>query len=235
MNRILLAAAISLGLAACKGQTTADTPAARGERYFAGLGCAKCHQLGDSGHAWGPDLTMIGFRKSPAWLDAWLKNPHEWNQKTIMPNFNLTDETRADLVAYLAEQKGQAWKVRPWQTDEAKALPVVARGKLIFNTAGCVACHGQDAGGGYPNNNVAGALIPSLTLVADGYNKKELHDKIKHGAVPIPNDTNLPAPLIEMPKWGEQLKPAEIDAVVEYLFTLKPKPKPGSKAAADDF
>jgi len=234
-NRWLpLVALLSLSAAACGRQEPLTDPVARGERDFRGLGCAKCHKIGDVGNEWGPNLTLIGFRKSPQWIDRWLKSPHDWNAKSVMPSFHLSDETRADLVAYLAEQKGQAWTEYPWRTPEAMRLPAVTRGKLIFAQAGCVACHGQSGGGGYPNNNVAGGLIPSLTKVSEGYTKKELHDKISNGSVPLPDDPSAPRPLIQMPKWGQQLKSDEIDAVAAYLVSLKPKPAAGA-AAKDDF
>ena len=223
-RRIQLAILLSFGLTACSRQAPLTDPAARGERDFQGLGCVKCHRVGDVGNDWGPDLTLVGFRKPSAWIDLWLKNPHSWNAKTVMPSFNLNDETRADLVAYLSAQKGQAWKEYPWRATAAKAMPPVERGKMIFNHAGCVACHGQFGGGGYPNNNVAGGLIPTLTLVSEGYSKAELHAKIQNGSTPLPNDMSAPRALLNMPKWGEQLKSDEIDAVVEYLFSLKPKP-----------
>ncbi|MFI5347600.1 MAG: c-type cytochrome [Elusimicrobiota bacterium] len=234
-RRITLSVIFLLALTACSRQPELTDPVARGERDFNGLGCVKCHLVGDKGNEWGPNLTLIGFRKTPEWLGQWLKNPHDWNKKTLMPNFNLNDQTRADLVAYLSAQKGQAWSEYPWRTADAKALPALERGKLIFNKAGCVACHGQFGGGGYPNNNVAGGLIPTLTLVSEGYSKPELHNKIQNGQISIPNDASAPKPMIYMPKWGDQLKPDEIDALVEYLYSLKPKPAAGSPAAKDDF
>lgn len=236
MNRWILPVVAALFAASCETQTRATDPVARGERDFNGLGCVKCHKIGDNGHEWGPNLTMLGFRKSPEWIDQWLKDPHEWNPKTIMPDFNLTEQSRGDLVAYLSAQKGQAWKEKPWRTPEAKALPVHERGRIIFDSVGCVTCHAQDGYGGYPNNNVAGGLIPSLSKVTEGYNKPELHEKIKAGAVPIPVDTKAPKPMLEMPKWGTQLDKAEIDAVVEYLFHVGAKNvASGGKPSADDF
>jgi len=233
MNRWLIPALL-LSLAACSRQSELTDPIARGERDFSGIGCVKCHVIGEQGHPWGPDLTMLGFRKSEAWIDAWLKDPHAWNPKTVMPNFNLNDKTRADLVAYLSAQKGQAWKVKPWETAEAAALPAAERGKIIFNAVGCVSCHAKDGYGGYPNNNVPGGLVNSLTKVTEGYSKGELHQKIKGGVIPIPNDASKPAPMLQMPKWSETLSDKEIDAVVEYLYTLSPK-VPGAKPSADDF
>ncbi len=234
MNRWIIPA-LALTLAACSPQLETSDPVARGQRDFNGLGCVKCHQIGDKGHAWGPDLTNLGFRKSTAWIDQWLKDPHAWNPKTVMPNFNLKDSTRADLVAYLSAQKSQAWTVKPWETAAAAALPASERGRIIFNSVGCVSCHAKDGYGGYPNNNVAGGLINSLTLVTEGYSKAELHEKIKGGATPIPNDLKKAAPMLQMPKWGQQLSAKEIDAVVEYLYTLAPKKAPGAKPSQDDF
>ncbi len=234
-RRLALAVFAAAALSACVRQPELSDPVARGERDFRGLGCVKCHQIGSEGHAWGPDLTLVGFRKSPQWLDMWLKNPHAWNQKTVMPNFHLKDETRADLVAYLSAQKGQAWATAPWRTEAAKALAPIERGQMIFNDAGCVACHGQNGYGGYPNNNVAGGLIPSLTHVADSYSDHELHEKIKLGANPIAVDASKPAPMIRMPKWGEELKSDEIDALVAYLMSLEPKSSSKSSASDDGF
>jgi mono/diheme cytochrome c family protein len=237
MNRWLsLSLILAAALSACGRQPTLTDPVARGQRDFEGLGCAKCHMIGDMGNEWGPNLTLVGFRKTPDWLDTWLKNPHAWNMRTVMPNFNLNDGTRADLVAYLSAQKGQAWgDAYPWRKPEIAALPPVKRGEFIFNKAGCVACHGQFGGGGYPNNNVVGGLIPTLTKVSEGYSKAELHSKIQFGQVSIPKDASAEKPKIFMPKWGDQLKPDEIDALVEYLFSLMPHAAAGSPAAKDDF
>ncbi|MEK7232360.1 MAG: c-type cytochrome [Elusimicrobiota bacterium] len=234
MNRLLMPSLI-LALASCSRQAELTNSIARGERDFNGIGCVKCHAIGDKGGDWGPNLTMLGFRKSSAWIDAWLKDPHAWNPKTIMPNFHLKDSTRVDLVAYLSAQRGQTWKVKPWQTPEAAALPAAKRGKIIFNSVGCDSCHAQDGYGGYPNNNVAGGLVNSLGKVTEGYSKAELHEKIKAGAVPIPSDSTKPAPMLQMPKWGDYLGANEIDAVVEYLYSLGQTIAAGAKPSKNDF
>ena len=223
-----------VGLAGCQN---AKDPVARGEAYFNGLGCIKCHAIGDKGVNWGPNLTFIGFRKSPAWLDQWLKDPHAWRKETVMPSFHLKDEARADLVAYLSTQKGQAWEKdgRPWNTAEAKALDGVHRGEILFNKAGCVACHSQAGRGGYPNNNVVGGVIPTLTKVSEGYTKDELKTKIRGGVIPSPADPSQPAPLVFMPKWGDVLQDDEIDAVSDYLISLGKAPGAAGKAKKDEW
>ena len=219
-------------LAACQNATE---PAARGEAYFNSYGCAKCHAIGQTGGDWGPKLTFIGFRKSEKWLDMWLKNPHAWRPQTVMPNFDLTDDARTSLVAYLSLQKGQAWEKtgRPWDQGDVKD-DSIKRGEVLFNKAGCVACHSQNGRGGYPNNNVAGNQIPSLAKVFETYTKAELVNKIRGGVIPQPADPSKEAPMIFMPKWGDVLKDDEIGAVADFLMSLKPKGA-GGKPAKDDF
>lgn len=210
-----------LGLPAFAACSRGPEPQSLGEAYFKGYGCVKCHALGEEGTAWGPDLTFIGFRKSPEWLDLWLRNPHAWNPKTIMPNFNLPEGVRRELVSYLSQQKGQAWRSgRPWQHPELQGDPV-KKGQVLFAKAGCVACHGDKGLGGYPNNNVVGGLIPSLAKVAEGYTKEELIVRIKNGVISAPADPSQPQPMVFMPKWGDVLKEDELSAVADYLFSLR--------------
>jgi len=210
-----------LPLFAC--QTNPRTQAEIGKGYFRGMGCYKCHRIGNEGASVGPDLTLVGFRKTPQWIDLWLKDPVSWKKNTVMPRFYFKDNVRAALVAYLSSLKGQDWNDKyPWNESGLLSDPV-KRGEVIFNRAGCVACHGKAGKGGYPNNNVVGDKIPSLTLVADGYSKAELKEKIRKG-VPKPNknDPNGPEPMVSMPSWGQILKEDELGAVVEYLYSLRP-------------
>lgn len=214
---IILAAALS----AC--QPDKSDKVAVGRAYFDALGCAQCHAVGERGNAhWGPDLTTIGHRKSADWLHVWLKDPHAWRKETVMPNFHLTDETREAIVSYLITLKGQDWEKtgKPWDKD---GLSGPARGEVVFNKAGCVGCHSQGGRGGFPNNNVVGGQIPSLTKVVEGYTKEELVVKIRSGVTPAPADPGQPAPMIFMPKWGELLKDDEIESVAEYLMSLGAK------------
>ena len=56
MRRALL---LLLLLSGCARQ--APSP---GEALFRRLGCLQCHSVGQEGGRYGPDLTMVGFRKS---------------------------------------------------------------------------------------------------------------------------------------------------------------------------
>ncbi len=220
-----LSFAVLLTLAACGGS---KSPEERGRSYFVGMGCITCHRVGEQGGGQaGPDLTTVGFRKTPEWLDLWLKNPSDWKPGTAMPNFKLRDNVRSDLVAYMASLKGDLYRRNPpWDATGLKDDPV-KRGEVLFNRVGCVGCHGDHGKGGYTNNNVVGGKILSLTYVADGYSKEELKTLLRAGRVSEPADAAQPAPMIRMPAWKDYLNEDEMDALVDYLFSLKPAPKAG--------
>ena len=219
MKPILLLAAL---LAACN-QPVPTGPAA-GKAYFTQAGCASCHKVGDMGSAVGPDLTLVGFRHNAEWLDLFIKDPQAWKKDTLMPDKKLSVEARAAIVAYLVMLKGQDWGKgdRPWDAPSLIKEPV-ARGRVIYNRAGCVGCHGPEGAGGYPNNNVKGGLIPPVNKVKDGFSKAELIAKIRKGVAQSQKaDEKGPAPLIRMPAWGETLDDGEIEAVAEYLLSVSP-------------
>jgi mono/diheme cytochrome c family protein len=214
ISALLLAAAMT----ACSLKP--PTGPVAGKAYFTQVGCVSCHRVGSSGSAVGPDLTMVGFRHSEKWLDVWLQNPAAWKPGTLMPNKQLSPAAREAIVSYMATLKGQDWPKggRPWDG----AGDAVARGRLVYLRAGCVACHGQGGTGGSPNNNVTGNKIPALANASETYTKSELIVKIKNGVLaPVKADPRGPDPLVWMPKWGDVLDEGEIDAVASYLLSLK--------------
>lgn len=228
MKRLALLTA--LFAAACSSNKEPLTPSAAGKAYFVQAGCASCHRVGQDGSAVGPDLSLVGFRHSAEWLDLFIKDPQAWKKDTLMPNRRVSDAARAAIVAYLSEQKGQGWERggKPWS-----GVAGAEKGRVIYNRAGCVGCHGTDGGGGYPNNNVPGGLIPKLNTVFETYTKAELVKKIAAGVPkPLKKDAAGPEPLVWMPSWKEKLDEAEIAAVADYLMTLRP---PGGESSESSF
>ncbi|MBI2363307.1 MAG: c-type cytochrome [Elusimicrobia bacterium] len=226
--RKALLVAFAAALSACA--KAHNDPVARGRAVFASYDCKKCHAVAGVGGSLGPDLTFVGFRKEPAFLDTWLKDPGAWKADVSMPNFHFQPGVRADLVAYLSTLKGEGYLAaarRPWDAPEFSADPV-KRGEEIYRRTGCISCHNKGGKGGYPNNNVVGGLVPALVNVSDGFTKEEVVKKVLEGVRhPVKQDPAGPEPLLYMPKWEEKLKKDEVEAVADYLFSLKPKTSGG--------
>ncbi len=215
---------LGLCLVAC---SSAKDPVSRGKARFIGMGCATCHRVGGQGGGQaGPDLTTVGLRHSAEWLDRWMRSPQEWKPGTSMPNFQMTDAVRGELVAYMGTLQGADYRDRPpWNSAPLKSAPE-KRGEMIYNRVGCIACHGARGEGGFPNNNVVGSQIPSLALVRDGFTRDELKQRIALGRRPEPADPAQPAPLVVMPAWGQYLTEDEMEDLVTYLYSLRPAGKP---------
>ncbi len=63
--------------------------------------CQSCHTIGSSGGYVGPNLNNAGGWLTPAWIEAWLKNPQALMPDSIEPRRNFTDEEIRALAAYL--------------------------------------------------------------------------------------------------------------------------------------
>jgi nitric oxide reductase subunit C len=63
--------------------------------------CVACHSVGGAGGAVGPALDGVALRYDAQQLDAWLANPQAVKPDTKMPNLNLPDDTRQELVSWL--------------------------------------------------------------------------------------------------------------------------------------
>ena len=113
---------------------------------FGELNCGACHQpaANETGtrSKQSPRLGMVGARVSPEYLHAFLSNPQQTKPGTPMPDLlhNLPAENReaaiGELVQFLASLGG------PFTREPNVADPkLIERGKLLYHTVGCVACH----------------------------------------------------------------------------------------------
>jgi mono/diheme cytochrome c family protein len=218
---------IAFFLTAC---AVPSDPVSRGKSRFVGMACLTCHRVGERGGGQaGPDLTTVGLRHSAEWLDLWMKDPQKWKPGTAMPTYNVSDDVRGELVAYMQTLKGNEYRDRPpWNSAKLKADPQ-KRGERIYNRVGCGACHGPRGEGGYPNTNVVGNQIPGLLFVRDGFTRDELKQRIAQGRQSEPADPLDPAPLVAMPAWNAYLTEDEMDDLITYLFSLRPAEKPNEE------
>jgi nitric oxide reductase subunit C len=63
--------------------------------------CQSCHTIGATGGYVGPNLNNAGNWLTPAWIEAWLRNPQKLVPGTIEPRRTFTDDEIQALTAYL--------------------------------------------------------------------------------------------------------------------------------------
>jgi cytochrome c551/c552 len=113
----------------------------------------------------GPNLKDIRLKLRKEWIPGWLKDPQSFRPGTKMPTFwrFSVDEDGADdlkaVAAYL------------WQNSfdgkvPAQAQGDKARGKQLFESRGCLACHsiGED------DNRIGGTFAANLSKVGEKAN-----------------------------------------------------------------
>jgi len=107
----------------------------------------------------------------------------------------------------------------------ATLTPELQRGLKIYVEFSCAACHGPGGKGGVHNFNAqSGQAVPPLDHVAVGYTKPELIAKIQIGVPVEPKlDPNGPLPPLHMPGFKDMLADDQLNDLVAYLFSLKPK------------
>lgn len=116
---------------------------------------------------------------------------------------------------------------QPFIRVPSKERSDVERGRYLFNRYGCFSCHGKQGAGGIKNNNAVGGAVPSLTYVAEGYTDEELKQKIRKGVPNIAKEKKEgPTPPLSMPVWKKAFTDTELDELVSYLISLKPKEEP---------
>ena len=124
-----------------------------GEVLLGELNCLSCHTVSDASRNGiadrittkpAPDLSTIGRRATPGWLLRFLIDPHGQKPGTTMPDL-LHDFPAAEraaiaerLVHFLVDESGAA--ASP-SFEPFRFGATVERGRALFHSIGCVACH----------------------------------------------------------------------------------------------
>lgn len=126
-----------------------------GDLLIHGLACNACHSQSNPALTMvpdqrGPDLSEVGGRVRHDALVAMIADPHSAKPNTTMPDPwpGLDAATRrtnaAKIASYLIlEGKGQI-------VDRTVPSVIVERGKDLYHSVGCVACHPSQEGAGTP-------------------------------------------------------------------------------------
>ena len=102
--RTLVALAL---LAAVAGPVAAQDAALveEGERAFRRQGCYGCHTVGKMGTPIAPDLSHVGAKYKPSYLERWLRDPSYLRPSAHMPALELTEAEIRALAVFLAAQE----------------------------------------------------------------------------------------------------------------------------------
>jgi mono/diheme cytochrome c family protein len=87
--------------------------------------CQSCHTIGGAGGYVGPNLNNAGNWLTPAWIEAWLRNPQALQPDAIEPRRNFTEDEVSALTAYLMTLKTD---IRPQTSASATAVPTARQG-----------------------------------------------------------------------------------------------------------
>lgn len=137
------------GSAARPGSEPPETAAseetlAAGESLFVTVGCLACHrwkELGASDGFSGGDLTRIAQKRPAAFFQIWLRTPDRLNRDHRMPIFDLTEDERSQLAAFLASQGQDEPVVGSAPLRESDEASSREAGRKWFEQFQCGTCH----------------------------------------------------------------------------------------------
>jgi mono/diheme cytochrome c family protein len=121
-----------------------------------------------------------------------------------------------DLVAYLHAGLPAVETAAPPPIPQGQGAAV--EGASLYVRYGCINCHGPNGLGGVPNPQSPDKTIPPLSgedFRAEFNTDAKIIDVIQSGSV-IGR-----APIVSMPHWGGIIPSAQLNALAEYIKTLK--------------
>jgi mono/diheme cytochrome c family protein len=132
----------------------------QGQVLLGELNCTQCHTAPQAQRVFAkgtPDLSNAGARMTPQYLRKYILSPHEVKPGSTMPDLFHASAPAAKqgavefLTAYLVSLGGP---IKP-STEDGNIL-AAERGRKLFHTIGCVACHAPEKG--------AATKVPSVAL-----------------------------------------------------------------------
>ena len=131
------------------GQDPQIGPALAGQLLLGELNCTSCHRPEAAAAAYvdrkqAPILDGVGARVRPAYLRAFLADPHGTKPGTTMPDLlaSLPDGERREAAEALSQFLATTGRV----AEKAPQVKVIAVGRTLYQQVGCLACHGPREG-----------------------------------------------------------------------------------------
>ncbi|MCI0707751.1 MAG: c-type cytochrome [Ignavibacteriae bacterium] len=188
-------------------------PFTKAKQIILDSGCNGCHNIKGFEEApkIGPPLNSLPKKVQADWLFRWVRNPKDYNEHTRMPNFKLSNEEAEAITAFLMDV-GKDAEFQFTRSRGSYAGGSSARGKLLFESVGCQACHTVgDEQTVRTNRALTFDIAPELTRVGSKVSADWMFDWIKN-----PRHYN---PETRMPSL--RLTDDEARNIVAYLNTLK--------------
>ena len=134
--------AIHAQAAAKAGMASPDATA--GASLYGESFCASCHAVQNAAGALvggdlGPELTRIGSKAKPEWLEAWLRDPSVYDPDTKMPHYRFDQKQVATLAGFLEAKTDSDLLANVHLPDATPAQ--VEHGKALVTEYGCASCH----------------------------------------------------------------------------------------------
>ena len=200
-----------------------DPKVAAGAHDFVNFACAQCHGLSGRGGV-SPDvpaLTEVGKTLSEAQLRSIIdhglgesSNPTQ----PFMPVWGavMSQTQVSDLISYIRAGLPAVPTATPTPIPQNQGA--VVEGQALYTRYGCINCHGPNGLGGVPNPLSHDKTIPPLS---GSDFRSEFNTDAKILAVIRSGSVIGKAPIVSMPHWGGIIPPAQLNALVAYLKSLK--------------
>ena len=200
--------------------TKASSDPSAGASLYGESFCASCHAVQNAagnmvGGDVGPELTRVGSKVKPEWLQTWIRNPRVYDAPTGMPHYRFNDAQVATLSGFLLAKTDSDLLANVHL--DAATPEQIAHGKRLVSDYGCASCH-EIAGVKKPEN-----FAPELSRIGS----KPVTQLIFLPGMPhtlpdyISGKIKQPrafSPGLKMPQYT--FTPAQIDALTTALLSL---------------
>ena len=185
--------------------------------------CASCHAVQNAagllvGGTVGPELTGIGSKAKPEWLQDWVQNPNHYDPISMMPHYRFDAEQVATLVGFLESKTEPDFLANVYL--DAATPEQIEHGKRLVVENGCASCH-EINGVKKPENfapelSRIGSKPLSQLLFVPGVD----HALPDYVAAKVRNPRAF-GPSLKMPQF--KLTPQQVDAITTALLALTDK------------